>query len=431
MPATTVNVRLIMNNNTASGWNDAASFVPLKGEPIAVVDTVAKTAVFKMGDGTTAAKDLPASTMTPSEIQQLINTTIGGEAVTSVVLSPGTNNGTLKLTVNEQETDNIAVKGLGSAAFTDSDAYATAAQGSKADTAVQSVTIAAGSTNGSIKITVDGSDTEANVTGLGSAAYTESSAYATAAQGALADAAMPKSGGAFTGAVTLAADPTAELGAATKQYVDTKVNSAVSASDAMRLKGTVGTGGTSATLPSGGSVQKGDTYKVISETVVAAAVSFTDAEVTAKVGDTIVMMDGGKWIVIPSGDEAVTAIAYSTTNVTLGTTAKTGTVYLGEAATKQVESTISGAGTANLPTSAAVVSFVEGKGYLTAADNIATADSAAKLTTARNIGLSGGITATAASFDGTQDVNINVTAVSTDLLTNGSNTLVLNGVATA
>ena len=430
MPANTVNVRLIMNNNTASGWTDAASFVPLKGEPIAVVDTVGKTAVFKMGDGTTAAKDLPASTMTPSEIQQLINTTIGGEAVTSVVLSPGTNNGTLKLTVNEQETDNIAVKGLGSAAFTDSDAYATAAQGSKADTAVQSVTIAAGSTNGSIKITVDGTDTEASVTGLGSAAYTNSDAYASAAQGALADAAMPKSGGAFTGAVTLAADPTAELGAATKQYVDTKVNSAVSASDAMRLKGTVGTGGTSETLPSEG-VQKGDTYKVISETVVADTVSFTGAQVTAKVGDTIVMMDEGKWIVIPSGDEAVTAIAYSTTQVTLDTTAKTGTVYLGEAAAKQVESTISGAGTANLPTSAAVVSFVEGKGYLTASDNIATADSAAKLTTARNIGLTGGITATPASFDGSQNVDINVTAVSTDLLTNGSNTLVLNGVATA
>ena len=430
MPATTVNVRLIMNNNTATGWNDASSFVPMKGEPIAVVDTVAKTAVFKMGDGTTAVNDLPASTMTPSEIQQLINTTIGGEAVTSVLLAPGTNNGTLKLTVNDQETDNIAVKGLGSAAFTDSDAYATAAQGSKADTAVQSVTIAAGSTNGSIKITVDGSDTEANVTGLGSAAFTEASAYATAAQGALADAAMPKSGGAFTGAVTLAADPTAELGAATKQYVDAKVNSAVSASDAMRLKGTVGTGGTSETLPSEG-VQKGDTYKVISETVVADSVSFTGAQVTAKVGDTIVMMDEGKWIVIPSGDEAVTAIAYSTTQVTLDTTAKTGTVYLGEAATKQVESTISGTGTANLPTSAAVVSFVEGKGYLTASDNIATADSAAKLTTARNIGLTGGITATAASFDGSQDVDINVTAVSTDLLTNGSNTLVLNGVATA
>ena len=430
MAANTVNVRLIMNNNTASGWTDAASFVPLKGEPIAVVDTASKTAVFKMGDGTTAVNDLPASTMTPSEIQQLINTTIGGEAVTKVLLAPGTNNGTLKLTVNDQETDNIAVKGLGSAAFTESTAYATAAQGLKADSAVQSVTIAAGSTNGSIKITVDGTDTEANVTGLGSAAYTNSDAYATAAQGALADAAMPKAGGAFTGAVTLAADPTAELGAATKQYVDSKVNSAVSASDAMRLKGTVGTGGTSETLPSEG-VQKGDTYKVISETVVADTVSFTGTQVTAKVGDTIVMMDGGKWIVIPSGDEAVTAIAYSTTQVTLDTTAKTGTVYLGEAATKQVESTISGAGTANLPTSAAVVSFVEGKGYLTASDNIATADSAAKLTTARNIGLSGGITATAASFDGTQDVNINVTAVSTDLLTNGSNTLVLNGVATA
>ncbi|MDR2770017.1 MAG: hypothetical protein LBB08_01045, partial [Rickettsiales bacterium] len=48
-----------------------------------------------------------------------------------------TNNGTVKLTVGGTATDNIAVKGLGSAAYTASTAYATAAQGAKADSAVQ------------------------------------------------------------------------------------------------------------------------------------------------------------------------------------------------------------------------------------------------------------------------------------------------------
>lgn len=43
-----------------------------------------------------------------------------------VTLASGTNNGTLKLTVNGSVTDNIAVKGLGSAAFTASSAYAAA-----------------------------------------------------------------------------------------------------------------------------------------------------------------------------------------------------------------------------------------------------------------------------------------------------------------
>lgn len=54
----------------------------------------------------------------------------------TVTLESGTNNGTLKLTVNGTAKDNIAVKGLGSAAYTNSGAYATAAQGTKADNAL-------------------------------------------------------------------------------------------------------------------------------------------------------------------------------------------------------------------------------------------------------------------------------------------------------
>ena len=63
-------------------------------------------------------------------------------------------------------------------------AYATAAQGAKADSAVQ--TVVTGTTNGTIK--VDGTDVA--VKGLGSAAYTESTAYATSAQGEKADSAL-------------------------------------------------------------------------------------------------------------------------------------------------------------------------------------------------------------------------------------------------
>ena len=54
----------------------------------------------------------------------------------SVVLATGTNNGTLKITVGGAATDNVAVKGLKSAAYTESSAYATAAQGTKADNAL-------------------------------------------------------------------------------------------------------------------------------------------------------------------------------------------------------------------------------------------------------------------------------------------------------
>lgn len=97
----------------------------------------------------------------------------------------------------------------------------------KADTALQShqeVALASGTKNGTLKLTVGGTATDnIAVTGLGSAAYTESAAYATAAQGTKADNAMPKAGGAFTGAITVQA-PTAEMNPATKQYVDTAIN---------------------------------------------------------------------------------------------------------------------------------------------------------------------------------------------------------------
>lgn len=94
----------------------------------------------------------------------------------------------------------------------------------KADTALQTVTLGSGTNNGTVKITVNGTATDnVAVKGLKSAAYTESSAYATAAQGTKADNAMPKAGGAFTGAVTVQA-PSENMNPATKQYVDTAIN---------------------------------------------------------------------------------------------------------------------------------------------------------------------------------------------------------------
>lgn len=94
----------------------------------------------------------------------------------------------------------------------------------KADTAIQTVKLESGTNNGTVKITVDGTATDnVSVKGLKSAAYTDSSAYATAAQGTKADNAMPKAGGAFTGAVTVQA-PSENMNPATKQYVDTAIN---------------------------------------------------------------------------------------------------------------------------------------------------------------------------------------------------------------
>lgn len=96
----------------------------------------------------------------------------------AATLVEGTANGTVKFNGTD-----VPVHGLGSAAYTESSDYATASQGALADSALQKADIVSGSANGTIS--VDGADVA--VKGLGSAAYTESTAYATAAQGTKAD----------------------------------------------------------------------------------------------------------------------------------------------------------------------------------------------------------------------------------------------------
>lgn len=584
MATQTLNTRIALKADTTENWGNS-TLVLLKGEQ-AIEITESGSYKIKIGDGVKTFSELPYATMTPEEISALV----GDGAVQSVTLASGTNNGTLKLTVDGKATDNIAVKGLGSAAYTntsayatatqgtlatnavrkvasgsangtisvttgtgaatdvvvkglnsaaykaagsaqgnvpvngaalgttanvpvvtntsgqlvphasgalgsaafkDSSAFATAAQGGKADTAVQSVSVASGTNNGTIKLTVNGKATDnIAVKGLGSAAYTASGAYATAAQGTKADAAMPKAGGTFTGTVTLAADPTDALQPTTKQYVDAKISSSIAASDAMVFKGTLGTNGTATALPTS-SVVVGDTYKVITQVSVAADNSYTGAAVTAKVGDLVVAMSKDpKWIVVPSGDEIVTTVKYSTTTQNLTTSAQSGAITVGEAATKQVDSSIGAASTSTkLPTSKAVAAFVEGKGYTTTDQkvkntlnttakayvtgttsattstgeqvfdtgvyldttagklvattfagalqgNATTATSAGsctgnsasatKLANARNLSLSGGAVADAVSFNGTANVALSVKSLNTDYLINGTNTLVLN-----
>ena len=99
---------------------------------------------------------------------------------------------------------------------------------------------------------------------------------------------------------------------ASKKYVDDTIASAISASDAMVFKGTIGTGGTSESLPSTAIV--GDTYKVIPLTTIPGASSYTGAEETAKVGDLIVAISGEpKWIVVPSGDDEIKTLVQSIT----------------------------------------------------------------------------------------------------------------------
>lgn len=116
-------------------------------------------------------------------IKGYVDDKVSGQDFSSFVkgteVTTGTANGTIAV-----KDKNVAVKGLDTAAYAKASAFATAAQGAKADTAVQSVVT--GTANGTILV----DNRAVAVHGLGSAAYTNSSAYDTAgaATQALADA---------------------------------------------------------------------------------------------------------------------------------------------------------------------------------------------------------------------------------------------------
>ena len=123
MATKTLNTRISLKTDTTANWG-ASTLVLLKGEA-ALEITESGDYKIKFGDGVKTFTDLPYATMTPDEITSLITS----GAVQTVTLASGTNNGTLKLTVDGKATDNIAVKGLGSAAHTNSSAYATSGHG--------------------------------------------------------------------------------------------------------------------------------------------------------------------------------------------------------------------------------------------------------------------------------------------------------------
>ncbi len=98
----------------------------------------------KLATDVTSSLGLADSAVQPEDLDTYsttseIATAITDGAVQTVVGASGTNQGTVKLTVDGVTTDNIAVTGLGSAAYTATSAYATAIQGATADTTAQTL----------------------------------------------------------------------------------------------------------------------------------------------------------------------------------------------------------------------------------------------------------------------------------------------------
>lgn len=126
------------------------------------------------------------------------NITISGNTIsatdtnTTYTFASGDNNGTIKVTPSGGTAQNVAVKGLGSAAYTASTAYATSAQGTKADNAVPNTRKVNGKAL-SADITLSASDVGALASGT---TYVSS---VNGASGAVTDVAKTNASNTFMG----------------------------------------------------------------------------------------------------------------------------------------------------------------------------------------------------------------------------------------
>lgn len=169
--AYTVNGVAISSNPTLSGNNVSLS------SSYAVAETYSAPAI---GDKLDVAISKLAKGIADASANGVLS--FGGQTGAITVDTATSTNGAVKFTMSGKNLTGT-VNGLKSAAYTDASAYATAAQGTKADSALQQSSITSGSVNGTIA--VSGSDVA--VKGLGSAAYTEASAYDTKGSAASAE----------------------------------------------------------------------------------------------------------------------------------------------------------------------------------------------------------------------------------------------------
>ena len=172
----------------------------------------------ELKNGAVTTDKLGSKAVTSAKLADAVTASLGKADTAVQSIAQGANNGEIKYTVDGTNYTAVSVKGLGSAAYTNTDAYATAAQGTKADSAVQSVTT--GTTNGTIKV----DNSPVSVYGLGSAAYTDTTAYATAAQGTTADSALQKADittGTTNGTIKVKGDAVSVYGLGSAAYTAT------------------------------------------------------------------------------------------------------------------------------------------------------------------------------------------------------------------
>lgn len=150
----------------------------VNSKPLSANVVLAGADILVGGDGTYGENDLQtAIKLMDSRITSAASgvQSFGGQTGAITVDTANTTNGQVKFSMSSRQLKGT-VNGLKSAAYTESSSYATSAQGTKADSALQQADIATGSANGTISV----KGTDVPVKGLNSAAYVATSAFDTA-----------------------------------------------------------------------------------------------------------------------------------------------------------------------------------------------------------------------------------------------------------
>ena len=338
----------------ADGSTSAKGLVQLTNSTSSTSTTTAATP-----NSVKSAYDLANTAKTNAETAQAT----ADSKVGSVSLASGTNNGTVKLTVNGTATDNIAVKGLGSAAYTESSAYATS--GHTHNYAGSSS--AGGSANSAVKLT-----TARTINGV-------------------------------------SFDGTSDITVSDRKYC-------MVGSDTASTSGWY-------KVASQGMSGYGDTNVTFMVTSTYAKYNSGIFQLQIRSDNTNIQCQMAKWL---------TRIGFSATDIRIVISGMTYTMYVKQNNTQYgrimfevlSESSIHGASSditlynSTTPESTEPIATVTSSDGATVA-SANTASKADKLTTARTIGISGGATGTATSFDGSANITIPVTSVSPSHIADG------------
>ena len=466
MATKTLTTRITLKADTTANWS-TSTLVLLKGE-MAIEIPESGEYKTKIGDGVKTFKDLPYTSMTPTEIKNLINS----GAVQTVSLSSGTNNGTVALTVDGVKTDNVAVKGLGSAAYTNSSAYASAGHGhsisgiSGLQTALDGKS-ATGHTHDDRYYTE--SEMNTKLAGKANSSHTHGSADITSLDvskltGVIGIEHLPA--GALERCV-IVTDDTARfaLTTATVQTGDTvKVTNTGKMYfivDDSKLSTEAGyevyTAGSATSVPWSGVTGKPSTFTPSAHTHTIANVTGLQDALNSKANSSHThsisnvtglqsALDGkassGHTHSLFSGEIHFSTDTYKDPADGISTAIKAsggiaadvfyeGTTKLSD----KYQPKGSYAAASHTHTIAQITnlqSTLDGKSNNGHTHNYAgsssvggAANSAVKLSNARNFSITGGAIAAAVSFNGSADVTLSVTSLNTDYLNNGSNTLIL------